>query len=293
MLIPIICPHCKSHQQVDASFAGRVIPCAKCGNQVTVPFAGGAKPSGGMSTGMIVGIVLAVLAVVSLPVICILVALLLPAVQAAREAARRTQCSNNVKQISIALGYYHDTFKTFPPAYIADENGQPMHSWRTLILPFVEEQGLYKQYDFNQPWNSAHNQAVTSKAVSTYRCPSSPTTSNPAGTNYFFITGPETIFEGQQAKGFQDIRDGVSNTILVVEATGLDIGWAEPRDLDVEQFVQLFKYAERAGPRNPHPMGMNIAMGDTSVRFIRVDIDEQTLRSLITPDGGETAYIPD
>ena len=114
---------------------------------------------------------------VVIAIIAILVALLLPAVQQAREAARRTQCKNNLKQIGIALHSYHDVYKTFPPAYIPDEDGKPMHSWRVLILPFIEQQALYEQYDFNEPWDGPNNSQLANVVISVYQCPSSP---NPA-----------------------------------------------------------------------------------------------------------------
>ncbi|MFN0054259.1 MAG: DUF1559 domain-containing protein, partial [Planctomycetales bacterium] len=75
----------------------------------------------------------------------ILAALLLPAVQQAREAARRTQCKNNLHQIGLALHNYHDAFNSFPPAYIPDASGRPMHSWRVLILPFLDQAPLYQR----------------------------------------------------------------------------------------------------------------------------------------------------
>ena len=72
-------------------------------------------------------------------VIVILIGLLLPTVRAAHEPARRSQCCNNLKQIALALHNYADEHGEFPPAYTVDEQGQPLHSWRTLILPYLEQ----------------------------------------------------------------------------------------------------------------------------------------------------------
>ena len=99
---------------------------------------------------------------VVIAIIGILIALLLPAVQAAREAARRSQCTNNLKQLGLALHNYHDTFNQFPPAGLdygwasaAGTYEQPNktiknHSGLTLLLPYIEQQAVYDQFDFNQ-----------------------------------------------------------------------------------------------------------------------------------------------
>lgn len=108
---------------------------------------------------------------VVIAIIGILIGLLLPAVQAAREAARRAQCSNNLKQMGVALHNYHDTFKVFPPGKVC--NGQVTSNpqlvnggiknttgW-TLLLPFVEQQSAYDQYDFNVCSSSATDTAFS------------------------------------------------------------------------------------------------------------------------------------
>jgi hypothetical protein len=82
--------------------------------------------------------------------ICLLVSLvpvafLWSAISGFSNAKARTLCSANLKQIGFALRSYHDVYRTFPPAYVADEDGRPMHSWRVLILPFTNQQALYKQ----------------------------------------------------------------------------------------------------------------------------------------------------
>lgn len=128
---------------------------------------------------------------VVIAIIGILVGLLLPAVQAAREAARRMQCSNNVKQIGLALHLYHDSFKLFPPGNLAPMarggNGcvvgaggaLQMAPWTVLILPYVEQTALYNSLDFNSGFNSYSNLGTQTPntikcrvPMSVYRCPS-------------------------------------------------------------------------------------------------------------------------
>ncbi len=123
---------------------------------------------------------------VVIAIIGILVSLLLPAVQAAREAARRTQCTNNLKQIGIGFHNYHDTYKTFPPAYVIQPGGGGVHgapdpdtrdagpgwAWGTLLLPFLEQGNLHDQFNDNLPCWDANNAAAAQTQLDLFLCPS-------------------------------------------------------------------------------------------------------------------------
>jgi hypothetical protein len=296
MPISFTCPHCGKQSEVADKYAGQTGPCSGCGQTITIPCGAGqtpflAAPSApspvAKGTGMgVVWVVVAVVCLVLLvPCTGILVALLLPAVQSAREAARRSQCNNNLKQIAIAFQCYHDAHNTFPPAYIPDKDGRPMHSWRVLILPFMEQQALYAQYNFNEPWDSPRNQLVTSTVIPTYKCPSAP--DRPTETNYMVITGPGTLFEGAEACSIAKISDGTSNTILVVEVAGTGVNWAEPRDLDASKFSPPFSPPRPDAPGSHHTAGLNVVLGDCSTRFLSNSIDPATAQGLTTRAGGE------
>src|SRR5689334_15791940 len=138
---------------------------------------------------------------VVIAIIGVLVALLLPAVQAAREAARRAQCSNNLKQLSLALHNYENTHNTLPPAGI-DSNQM---SWVVLLLPYFEQQNLYSQFNFNKgAWNSFNRinlvQGVrlkaiicpnlTTKADSYSNFVSTPDESTVSALHYYAVLGP-------------------------------------------------------------------------------------------------------
>jgi prepilin-type processing-associated H-X9-DG protein len=219
-----------------------------------------------------------------------LAALLLPAIQAAREAARRTQCVNNLKQIGVAFHNYHEVYGTFPPAYIPDKDGNPMHSWRVLILPFMEQQALYNKYNFDEPWDSPGNLAVTNTVIPVYSCPSCPPSGGTTGsteTNYMVITGPGTVFDGAKAASMADIKDGSSNTIMVVEVTGTGVGWAEPVDLDATNMQFPNTTPGSTGPDSYHPGGFNAALCDGSTHFFSDSISRETFDALITKAGAE------
>ena len=292
MPISFNCPHCGTSTQVADQFAGQSGPCKSCGNTIQIPYPGAyqgkplpAPTRSSSSTGTIILIVALIAVIGTVSVGGVLVALLLPAVQAAREAARRMQCQNNLKQVALAMHNYHDTYKAFPPAYTVDADGNKLHSWRTLLLPFISNNSLYDQIDLNKPWNAPENQHIADTLFPVYTCPSSPDGTMPY-TNYMVIVGPGAIFDGDKACRLADITDGTSNTILIVEVEGQQVPWMEPTDLSLDQM----QMAINSGPTEPgsrHPGGFQAALADGSVRFIPETIDSNTLRNLITRNDGQ------
>jgi prepilin-type processing-associated H-X9-DG protein len=292
MPIAFTCPHCGKQTHVDDHYGGQSGPCSGCGRTIMVPMPGPARPpakSGGMGMGMVAIIAAAVI----LPLLCIigvLAAVLFPAVGAAREAAQRTHCMNNLRQIGLALVMYEQEHGTFPPAYVADENGEPKHSWRVLILPYLEQMGTYNRYNFDEPWNSPENMRLASTDMSIFRCQSDDE-ANPGETNYVLVTGPGTVFPGSESMKMVSIRDGTSNTIMVVEVHGTGIHWMEPRDLDAAQMA----YVVNGGPGeigSKHRGGANVVFCDVHASFVSDATSPEDLRALTTANGAEVVSAP-
>jgi prepilin-type processing-associated H-X9-DG protein len=299
MLIHFTCPHCGTTTEVADQYAGQTGPCIRCGKPITIPCPEGMAPFNGPppKRGMGVGLTLLIVLGASVPVmlVCggILVALLLPAVESAREAARRMSCSNNLKQIALAMhNYAQANNNCFPPAYIADKNGKPMHSWRVLILPYLEMEPLYKQYRFDEPWDGPHNRELAAQMPAGYRCPTHGDTGSE--TSYAMIVGPHAISDGPTPRKISEVTDGLSNTIMVAEAVGAHINRLEPRDLNTEKMTYRLNAFNSNSERiaseisSDHIGVVNVLFGDGHAEAVSNDIEPKRLKALTTIDGGES-----
>jgi Protein of unknown function (DUF1559) len=203
---------------------------------------------------------------------------LLPAVQKVREAATRVKDANNLKQIGIAMHNYHDANGHFPPAAICNKDGKPLLSWRVAILPYVEEDNLYRQFHLDESWDSAHNKKLLSLMPKVYQLPVEE--GNTTTTHYRVFVGPDAMFEYKEGRRIADITDGTSNTWMVVE-TDEAVPWTKPDELPYD--------AKKPLPRMGNFVngGFNALFVDASVHFFRKAPEEAKMRALITPAGGE------
>jgi hypothetical protein len=296
MSIVFTCPSCKEQNSVGPEFAGRRGSCAFCGEAVIVPQTSGeaqlapdyAKGAPRKSSGAPWIVILAVCCVVLLFCGGILAGLLLPAINATREAGRRSLCMNNLHQIGLAMAMYESKNGKFPPAAGVGENGQPPMSWRVAILPYMQEDEIYRNYDPKQPWNSPKNLEVLKKMPREFRCPSD-SDSGDGETSYFMISGKNTVggLLGSAGASPFEITDGLSKTMTLVEVHGLKVPWTEPRDLTVDQLIARL----RSGARIAHIATFNIGLADGSVRNLPASIDAETLRRLATINDGKPVQI--
>ena len=228
------------------------------------------------------------LALLLLCLMC-LIALLLPAVYTSGECTRCGQCSNQLKQLALAIHCYRDQYHCFPSAYIADKNGKPMHSWRVLILPDLECNSLYKQYDFTEPWSGPNNKKLLAPRPYGYSCPSDAKASQPSATttNYVAVVGKNAAWSGDTPMRFDELAGcgEAANTVMLIEVANSDIQWTEPRDLSLEVLANAatlpntIASAGHERHRNGSYIfdfffhdsvvtGVNVAMADGSVHFL-------------------------
>jgi hypothetical protein len=209
------------------------------------------------------------------------IALLLPAVQAAREAARRTQSSNNLRQIGLGLMNFVDVYKAFPAAAVCDKQGRPLLSWRVQILPYLEQKELFDKFHLDEPWDSEHNKALIARMPDVYRNPNLPASSE-GKTNYLAVVGEKAAIQPQKGTTFPTITDGTSNTIMAVEANAeRAVIWTKPDDWAPDEKDPL------AGLLGFRP-GLVLALfADGSVRSISQKVNPNNLKAMLTRNGGE------
>lgn len=218
----------------------------------------------------------------------LLLASIAPAFQRGSTCSPRSQCLNNLKQIGLGLQIYADVNGCFPPAYVADAEGRPTHSWRVLILPYIEQKPLYKRYDFNEPWNGPHNRLLAKSIPPCFRCPGDPSLPGSANTSYVAITGQQTIWADDIPPGLDDISDGTSNTLAVVEIAGMGINWMEARDLPFSALNLGVNAPQGGGISSTHPGAANVVFCDGATRTVQSTIPVDILKAFATKSAGET-----
>ncbi len=256
-------------------------------------------------------------------IISALIALLLPAIQAARESARRTVCANNLRQMGLGLLAFHNAQQHFPPGITdwvtsSNPNGRQL-AWSIFLLPFVEEQSAWRQFDLNLSFADQSNLSSTSQIVPIYLCPS---TSRYQANRIGAMSGPLTVpqqkwmacidyggmFGWDGAGGFpwangvmvydtpiplSQVTGGASHVILVAEDTGRDCThygrWADGMNIfdqtgpiNVQQWGEMW---------SDHPAGVNVVFCDASVHFAADTIATTVLAPLCSRAGGDPSVL--
>jgi type II secretory pathway pseudopilin PulG len=213
-------------------------------------------------------------------ILALVVAFFLPATRRSRVASVRVQCKNNLRQIALALWNYESEYGSLPPAYTVDAEGRPLHSWRTLLLPFIEESQLYGRIDLTKPWDDPANDAVREADLYAYRCPG--VTLPKSHTTYVAILADDGCFPsaGRRMR-FADISDTRGLTLLVLETTPEHaVHWMSPNDTSEVSIAESL----RAG-RFPHPGVMQVVTADGMTLSLSAGIKPATLRALISIAG--------
>ncbi len=219
-----------------------------------------------------------------------------PAVQSARDSSKRFQSGNNLKEIVKAFYRFHEKHGRFPALYSTDASGKPLLSWRVHLLPYLENEELYRRFRLDDPWDSEHNRALLSEMPTVYRCPE--TADDLYVTNYLAISSESSIlippaqamFGATTPLGIskKQVTDGTSNTIAIVEVSdGRACEWTRPQDFLVVADMPLNGLGHARDPKV-----FLTAFGDGSTRFLSRDLNLKTFLGLTTRNGGEPVDLP-
>ena len=191
-----------------------------------------------------------------------------------RDLSTSLTCSGNICFICTSFLLYHDKYGHFPPAFLVDDSGVPAHSWRVLLLEFIDSD-LYSAYRFDEPWNGPNNRKLESRMPKVFSCPSSLFDRNYWQTNYFVVVGPKTLFPGSKICSLDDVKNQKSSTIMFLEADGQGIHWMEPKDLQYNEMSFMIGDRSKPSPSSRHPKGPWASMADcSSVQLYNVSKDQ-------------------
>lgn len=237
--------------------------------------------SGSQKTSMRRGLTLLELLIV-LTIIVILMSLILPAKRGSRESARIAQCTGQLKQIASGLESYRDSFGVFPPAFTVDKNGKPLHSWRTLVLPYIGQEKLYESIDLSKPWDDPVNAKAFQEIPRDYWCPNSGDRENK--TLYLGVAGKHGYFEGSRPRRSGEITDKPEETLMVIEVgSEQGVPWMAPLDADEKMILNF-----TATTKWPHGVGRQAAFVDGSARtLIASETTVADLKRMMTIAGGD------
>lgn len=216
----------------------------------------------------------------------ILIGLSLPAVNMNPQDRPKTAAKQNLKQFGLAMHNYLAANGAFPAQAIRNADGKALLSWRVALLPYFEvgegEESLYRQFYLDEPWNSAHNLPLLAKMPAVFSNPAAP---EPGRTIYVGVVGDKTVFGGASGATPLEMTDGLSNTIMLVEAD-YAVPWTKPEDLDYDPQIPM------NGLGHAHPSGFIALFSDGSVRFILDNTKTDVLQALMTMNGGEAVTLP-
>jgi hypothetical protein len=185
----------------------------------------------------------------------------------------------------LAVANYHDTYGRYPPAVTYDAGGRHAHSWRIVVLPFLEQRELFEAYSFDEPWDGPNNSRLATRMPQLFAFAGTFESGKTTSTNFVAITGAETVWPPGSGMIQSDIGDGLSNTIQFAEYNGPAIHWMAPADLEFA--TMSFVPGDPAGIDSQY-LEPAVSTADGAVKRLSAEMSPQELRAMCTANGHES-----
>jgi hypothetical protein len=208
-------------------------------------------------------------------------------------SSRFSSCKNNLQKLGIAIYLYREEYNSFPPPCTFDSHGKPMHSWRALLLPYIESECHDRiKYNYNEPWNSPYNKQFHDKMPNLFCCSFVPKSSRKSVPSYAMLTGKNTISDCLNSRSLKDMN--FTTTILLIEIKNANFNWLEPVDIHFEQLQYAYNVYQEVpnligSYHNSSTRNFNILTCDGTVHSISYKTtDIEIIRAMTTIDGAKS-----
>lgn len=179
------------------------------------------------------------------------------------------------------MSAYQNDHGSLPPAVVYGKDGQALYSWRVLLLPYLEQDDLYKRFNLNEPWDSPNNIRLLSEMPPAFDPPRTGIAgAEPGYTFCRVVVGKGCIFESNDGRKIPDNFPDGSNTILIIEG-GSPVPWTKPDSISFDEALDASKLC------TVFDDGFRVALLDGGVRLIPKETTQSEMRALITLDGGK------
>lgn len=222
---------------------------------------------------------------------------ILSAGQGVHRSALCAACMNNLKVLALGILNYESARGQLPAARQSLPDSNFDHTWRVWIHPFIESSTFYSTYRANEPWDSpANRKCIDQTQIDRwlYQC-SEHKKPEERQTHYLAIVGEQTMWPPDRARTLSEISDGISNTILLIEAPHKNVIWAKPEDMSFDEAVELltsspisdYGHENSTGFFYKPTRGINVAFADGWAQLIELPIPKDQAIALLTIDGSE------
>jgi hypothetical protein len=303
MKILFTCPQCQAQVEITEDFIGQSGPCFSCGKVVVVSQrtvtrsivdSEGAvwsadeafqKDRRGQFWGSLKLLLVALLlGLAGAGAVALFLWGILPLMGFDAETARHQRIQEKITRIANALRQYHDDYGRLPPPVVYDDQGKPMHSWRAMVLPYLDDEQLFQDYRFDEPWDSSHNTQLHSRAFEPFQLPGNDLTTSINHTGFMVIVGTDTLFPNNQlGTPLSAATDGLGSTVLVVEVDRSGVHWLKPVDLDsAAMSFSINRGFPGSEISDPSGQGGWVVMADGKPQFLKNEQSPDEIQRLAT-----------